>query len=251
MTATGESALAAELAHDLRTPLSSVLVAAELLQDGRLGPLNALQREQVRLMQAAARTACQVTDDVLDMARAGGGVPLGPRVPFSMEDVLATVRDIVQPTAAARGIQLRLRCSAAEPRLGHPRALERVLLNLVGNAVKCTDEGWVELSARPEGAEPELVCVAVRDTGRGVSRAAAEALLEPVAAPYVAPYAAHDAAPYEAAASHGAAGSARAGLGLVVCRRLLTAMGGTLRLDPRVAPGARFHFTLALPFARD
>jgi signal transduction histidine kinase len=227
--------LVMELAHDLRTPLSSVLVAAEVLQSGRAGPLTAAQREQLRLLHSAVRTLCHVTEDVLEVTRAGGGTPLGPRVPFTTAEVLRTVHDLLVPTAAARGIALRLHGGAAQPRLGHPRALERVLLNLAVNAIKFTDRGWVELSARPEGAEPELVRFAVRDTGRGISRAAAEALLEPFPS-------------REVRERHGFSG---AGIGLVVCRRLIAAMDGTLRLDSRPAHGSRFHFTLALPYARD
>jgi signal transduction histidine kinase len=227
--------LVVELAHDLRSPLASVLVLAEMLQAGRSGPLNALQQEQVRLMYSAVRSLCTVTDDVMELARSGGEVRAGPRVPFTLSEVLATVRDVAQPMAAARGLELRVTSSVHELRMGHPRAIERVLLNLVTNAVKFTDHGWVEVSARAEGAEPEHVMLAVRDSGRGISPQAARELLDPFPVP----------------SPRQPRGFSSAGIGLVICRRLVGAMGASLRLDSRVEHGSTFHFTLALPFARD
>lgn len=227
--------LVVELAHDLRTPLASVLVMTEMLQSGRSGPLNAMQQEQLRVVQAAVRSLCAVTEDVMELARAGGEVDAGACVPFSVDDVLATVRDVARPMAAARGLELRVAAGVGESRIGHPRAIERLLLNLVTNAVKFTDEGWVEVSARTEGSEPESVCFAVRDSGRGISQSAALTLLDPFPAP----------------TTQHPRGFSGAGVGLSICRRLAAAMGATLLLDSRVSHGSRFHCTLALPFARD
>jgi signal transduction histidine kinase len=233
--------LVVELAHDLRSPLSSVLVLAELLQAGRCGPLNALQQEQVRLMHSAVRSLCAITEDVMALARAGqatgeqgtGACEPGARVPFAVNDVIASVCDVARPMAAARGIELRMRSTVRKLRTGHPRALERVLLNLVTNAIKFTDEGFVEIGALPERAEPEQVRFAVTDSGRGISTAAARALLDPFPA---------------GERSRRYSGT---GIGLSICRRLVSAMGASLMLDSRVAGGSRFHFTLTLPFARD
>ena len=226
--------LVVELAHDLRSPLASVLVLAEMLHSGRSGPLSVLQQEQVRMMYSAVRSLCSVTEDVMELAKAGGETTLGPRVPFVVNDVLGAVRDVARPMATARGIELRVVSQVRETRVGHPRALERVLLNLVTNAIKFTDEGWVEVSVRPEG-ELEQVVFAVRDSGRGISRTAAMSLLDPFPQP----------------TAREPRGFSSAGIGLMVCRRITEALGTTLRLDSRVQQGSRFHFALTLPFARD
>lgn len=227
--------LVVELAHDLRTPLASVLVIADLLQSGRSGPLSALQQEQVRLMYSAVRSLCAVTEDVMEAARSGGESAVGARVPFSVSDVLTHVRDVARPMAAARGLELRVLSDLHEARLGHPRAVERVLLNLVTNAIKFTDRGHVEVSVLAEGAEPEQVVFSVRDTGRGITAAAADVLLEP----------------FTAATAVQSRRFSGAGIGLMVCRRLVAAMGASLHLQSEPARGSRFTFTLALPFARD
>ena len=218
MTAAAE----VQLAHDLRTPLSSVLVIAELLEQGRFGALTPPQLEQVRVLHAAVRSLCDVTDDALALARAGEAAA-GPREPFAMSALLARVRDVARPMAAARGLALRIECGVDGVRLGHPRAVERVLLNLVTNAVKFTARGWVDVSAAGAGARdaPDTrdamrVTVSVRDSGPGLGKA-----------------------------------DGGTGMGLPACRRLLAMMGSALRLESAEGAGTRFHFDLDLPHARD
>lgn len=210
MTAAAE----VELAHDLRTPLSSVLVITELLEQGRFGVLTPPQLEQVRVLHAAVRSLCAVTDDVLALARAGETA--GAREPFSVGAVLATVRDVALPMATARGLRLHVDGAVEGVRLGHPRALERVLLNLVTNAIKFTDEGEVEVSVRADARDATRVTVAVADTGPGL---------------------------------HGL--ETGQGRGLPTCRRLVETMGSELRSEAGARGGSRFHFTLDLPHARD
>jgi len=140
--------LVIEMAHDFRTPLSSVLVLAELLEGGRFGPLNPLQRQQLRLILGAVRSLCVVADDVVDVAR-GGGELAGTAVAFDVAPVLETVAELARPMALAKGLRLDVSSSVEGRRHGHPRAIERVLLNLVTNAVKYTDHGTVEMKARP------------------------------------------------------------------------------------------------------
>jgi len=222
--------LVIEMAHDFRTPLSSVLVLAELLEGGRFGPLNPLQRQQLRLILGAVRSLCVVADDVVDVAR-GGGELAGTAVAFDVAPVLETVAELARPMALAKGLRLDVSSSVEGRRHGHPRAIERVLLNLVTNAVKYTDHGTVEMKARPVDGDGMRACFAVRDTGRGISKAAARALLDP----------------FPVAAAGQAHGFSRSGLGLQVCRRLVTAMGAELLLDSRPEHGSRFHFTLSLP----
>lgn len=210
--------LAVEFAHDLRTPLSAILVLAELLETGRSGPLDAEQRRQVRLIRSAVQSLCAVTDDVMELARSGAALTMAAPMRLLLPEVLASVADISRPMAAVRSLELRTRCSVTVPRIGNARALERVLLNLVTNALKFTDDGFVEVDARVEDATSPMVCFTVRDTGRGIANVAARP---------------------------------GAGLGLLVCRRLVSAMGGTLRLDSRVRQGSRFYFSIPLASADD
>lgn len=226
--------LVVEIAHDFRSPLASVLVLAEMLESGRSGPLNPRQRAQVQLIHAAVRALCSTTTDVMDLARSGSADALGARAPFDVDAVLAAVRDTLRPVATAKGLTLRVAAADVGRRMGHARALERVLLNLTTNALKFTDEGRVDLVVEPVAADAGALSFAVIDTGRGISPQSARALL--------------DAFPLPSAERP--RGFSGAGLGLAVCRRLLEAMGARLLLDSRPGEGSRFHFTLALPLAK-
>ena len=157
--------LVVEVAHDLRSPLTSILFLAETLQRGRSGAVNPVQERQLGLIYSAAFGLSSVASDVIELARGGDRlVDLDP-IPFSVTDILESVRDIVQPIAEEKTLTVRLTAPEADFRIGHPVALSRVLLNLTTNALKFTAEGFVEVVARQTG--PRRVEFSVRDTGRG------------------------------------------------------------------------------------
>src|SRR6266487_876352 len=128
-------ALLMDVAHDLRSPLTSILVLAETLQRGQSGDVNDVQRRQLGLIYTAALGLSAVASDIIDLTRSQMLVELKP-VPFSVGGVLESVRDIVRPIAAEKHLALRLTPPNLDERLGHPVALSRVLLNLTTNALK-------------------------------------------------------------------------------------------------------------------
>ena len=139
--------LVVEVAHDLRSPLTSILFLAETLQRGRSGAVNPVQERQLGLIYSAAFGLSSVASDVIELARGGDRlVDLDP-IPFSVTDILESVRDIVQPIAEEKNLTIRLTAPESDFRIGHPVALSRVLLNLTTNALKFTGEGFVELTA--------------------------------------------------------------------------------------------------------
>ena len=143
--------LVVEVAHDLRSPLTSILFLAETLQRGRSGAVNPVQERQLGLIYSAAFGLSSVASDVIELARGGDRlVDLDP-IPFSVTDILESVRDIVQPIAEEKSLAVRLTAPEADFRIGHPVALSRVLLNLTTNALKFTAEGFVEVVARQSG----------------------------------------------------------------------------------------------------
>ena len=144
--------LVVEVAHDLRSPLTSILFLAETLQRGRSGTVNPVQERQLGLIYSAAFGLSSVASDVIELARGGDRlVDLDP-IPFSVTDIFESVRDIVQPIAEEKSLTVRLATPEADFRIGHPVALSRVLLNLTTNALKFTAEGFVEVVARQTGA---------------------------------------------------------------------------------------------------
>lgn len=223
--------LVVEVAHDLRSPLTSILFLAETLQRGRSGAVNAVQERQLGLIYSAAFGLSSVASDVIELARGGDRlVDLDP-IPFSVTDIFESVRDIVQPIAEEKSLTVQLATPEADFRIGHPVALSRVLLNLTTNALKFTAEGFVEVVARQTGAR--RLEFSVRDTGRGIPPQSMATLFEPFRR-------------RQKAGEYAFSGS---GLGLSICRKLVEAMGSTLQVETEQGVGTRFYFELDLPLA--
>jgi signal transduction histidine kinase len=217
------------MAHDLRSPLTSILFLAESLQQGQGGPVTETQRRQLGLIYSAALCLCTAASDVLELAR--GGVRLVERHPkaFSVVEMFASVRSMIQPLAEEHGLEVRFGYPVPERRLGHARALSRVLLNLATNAVKFTDAGFVEIAARP--LTPTQLEFSVRDTGPGLDAVALETVFEP----------------FRKAASGLRQQFSSAGLGLAICRKLVRAMGAELQVETQPGWGTRFFFAVDVP----
>ena len=223
--------LVVEVAHDLRSPLTSILFLAETLQRGRSGAVNPVQERQLGLIYSAAFGLSSVASDVIELARGGDRlVDLDP-IPFSVTDILESVRDIVQPIAEEKTLAVRLTPPEADFRIGHPVALSRVLLNLTTNALKFTAEGYVEVVARQTVAR--RIEFTVRDTGRGIPPQSMATLFEPFRR-------------RQKAGEYAFSGS---GLGLSICRKLVEAMGSSLQVETQQGVGTRFFFELDLPLA--
>ncbi len=119
--------LVVEVAHDLRSPLTSILFLAETLQRARSGPINAIQERQLGLIYSAAFGLSSLASDVIELARGGDRlVDLDP-LPFSMSDIFESVRDIVQPIAEEKGLQVRLETPVDDFRVSNPASHEPLL----------------------------------------------------------------------------------------------------------------------------
>ncbi len=221
--------LVVEVAHDLRSPLTSILFLAETLQRGRSGPVNPVQERQLGLIYSAAFGLSSVASDVIELARGGDRlVDLDP-IPFSVTDILESVRDIVQPIAEEKNLAVRVTSPEADFRIGHPVALSRVLLNLTTNALKFTAEGVVEVTA--VSRNPRCIEFSVRDTGRGIPPQSMATLFEP----------------FRRRQKPGEYAFSGSGLGLSICRKLVEAMGSVLQVETAPGYGTRFYFVLDLP----
>jgi signal transduction histidine kinase len=169
-----------------------------------------------------------VASDVIAFARGGDRLIDPQPEPFSVFAIMHAVRDIVQPMAEEKGLKVLLTPPDADFRVGHPGALNRVLLNLTTNALKFTSSGFVEISSAPlSRTELEF---SVRDTGRGIPAQVMSSLFDPFRQRMPGDYA-----------------FSSAGLGLSICRKLVAAMGGTLNVETSADNGTRFFFRLTLP----
>ena len=224
-------ALLMDVAHDLRSPLTSILVLAETLQRGQSGDVNEVQRRQLGLIYTAALGLSSVASDIIEFTQGGDQLVEQEPTAFSVTAMLESVRDIVRPIAEEKHLTVRLLAPTHDQRMGYPVALSRVLLNLTTNALKFTDEGYVEIVAQEAADGSGHIEFAVRDSGRGIPADKITTLFQPLRK------------------ESGRRGQlfSQTGLGLTICRKLATAMKSELKVESRTGWGTRFYFALDLP----
>ena len=220
-----------EVAHDLRSPLASVLFLAETLRKGQSGAINPIQERQLGLVYSAAFGLSALASDVIELVRGGERLMDLHPVPFSVAETLQSVRDIVLPIAEEKGLTVKVIRPDSDSRVGHPAALSRVLLNLTTNALKFTSEGHVEVTCK--AVTRSRIEFSVRDTGRGIPAEVLPTLFDA----------------FRRRVKTGQFRFSSAGLGLAICRKLVSRMGGELRVDTAPGQGTRFHFELELPLS--
>ena len=221
--------LLVEVAHDVRSPLGSILFLVERMRRGDTGPVSPMQERHLGLVYSAAYGLAALASDAMELARGGVRLVGGQPVAFSIAAVMHAVRDVVQPLAEEKGLTLRFSGPASDVRVGHPAAITRVLLNLVTNALKFTNNGSVTVTAFESAGD--AVSFRVEDTGRGMPEQVAARVTEV----------------FSRAGPAGAYSFSSAGLGIAICRKLLDTMHGSLAIAPVSPVGTRVEFTLLLP----
>lgn len=231
LTQLGGLELVLEIAHDLRSPLTSILFLSELLQSGQSGEVNELQRKQLALIYGAALSLSALVNNATELARGGDKLVNDEPAPFSIGQMLEAVRDMVRPMAEEKGLSVRHRAPAGDQRVGHSVALSRVLLNLTCNAIKFTEQGFVEIAAVAKGDSG--VEFSVRDTGPGIDADALNRLFQP----------------FQRARGRAGFAFSGTGLGLAITRKLIAAMGSELQVETEAGWGTRFYFAVEMPRA--
>ena len=233
----GERAKAEVLAvmsHEVRTPLNGLLGTLDLL--GRT-PLDARQKDYLRILETSGQLLLHHVNDVLDIARLDSGLMPQAQVPVDLAALVQEVIENQRAAAEARGNRLEMELPE-DSKLGllsDQRLLKRVLLNLVGNAVKFTEGGRIRLSVRhlgpglpPDGGPTEF---RVSDTGVGIPAQDLPRIFD-------------DFVTLDASYARPQGGT---GLGLGIARRIVSRLGGTLIADSTPGVGSSFHFTVAAP----
>jgi len=221
-----QSDLVAEMVHEMRTPLTSIIGYAEMLQrddiseEDRRDFAHTIQREAARLSRMAS--------DFLELARLESGRAFLNREEVSLESVVEDTMALLRPQAEQKGLVLQAQVEEGLPPVNADRQrLHQVLVNLVGNAVKyCRQGDRITISARVAGAEA-VICVT--DTGPGIPQEAQERLFERF---YRLPHAEEQAE--------------GAGLGLAITRKIVEAHGGRIWVESEEGGGATFCLTLPL-----
>jgi signal transduction histidine kinase/ActR/RegA family two-component response regulator len=230
-----KSVFLATLSHEIRTPLSGVLGMVRALLDT---PLDSRQHDWAETIRYAGEAMLSLVNDTLDLSKIESGRLELERLPFDMRRLVDAIVMLMSARAREKGIGLTARVRPDVPTLvvGDPTRLRQILLNLVSNAIKFTEQGGVMVEVGVIGAEDGAVRlrIAVIDSGIGISTEAQSRIFDFF--------------------SQGDASIARrfggSGLGLAICNRLVQAMGGVLSVESGApAYGSTFHFTVALPIA--
>lgn len=220
----------ATVSHEIRTPMNGVLGLAELLVNE---PLEAEAKELAEGLHQCSLSLLQILNDVLDLSKLDSERLELDVQPFSLRELLEQVVGLFTGVAAPKGVALTWRADPSIPDrlLGDSHRLRQILANLVGNAVKFTELGSVNLACIRSETGP--VRFLVEDSGPGIPQALQSRLFEP-----------WTQAGQSTARQHGGSG-----LGLAICRRLAELMEGTLEVQSQVGQGSTFELTVPLPAA--
>jgi signal transduction histidine kinase/CheY-like chemotaxis protein len=226
------------VSHELRTPLTAIKNALSLLHGPRLGALNDKQQRFVRLAQTNVEQLVGIINDLLDLSKLEAGKMHIDLEPLSLAEPIAAALSSLEPPAEAKGVSLQSSTGNDLPLVhGDAASIQRLLINLVGNAIKFTDPGGRVLveATTVEGesgcASGTAVRVTVSDTGVGVPKDQLESIFDKF---------------------HQVTGASRhtttvgTGLGLPICRELIKAHHGRIWAESDEGSGSRFSFTLPL-----
>jgi signal transduction histidine kinase len=244
-----KSAFLATMSHELRTPLNSIIGFTGLLHQGLAGPLNHEQKKQVGMVLGSSRHLLSLVNDVLDLTKIEAGDLQVSFQPFDLPEAIEHSRQLLLPLAERKGLRLEVRVAPDVGRIvSDRRRVEQVLINLIGNGIKFTDKGQITVlvDVMPNGRPPvgngsvnhhsPVARIQVVDSGIGIRPDDVGRLFNAFRQ-------------LDSGLNRQHEGT---GLGLVICEKLLDAMGGDIMVQSQWGAGSTFTVTLPVepPFER-
>jgi len=228
-----KSVFLASTSHELRTPLNSIIGFTGIILQGMSGEVNEEQRKQLTMVKNSASHLLSLINDVLDISKIESGrVELSPEE-FSLDDLVREVVEPLSPTASKKGLELMTEVPAGITLFNDKRRVKQVLMNLVSNAVKFTNQGSVKITARVPG-EDNLE-VRVIDTGVGIKKEDMDKLFQPFQQIDVSP----------------TKKSEGTGLGLHLSKKLADLLSGDISAKSEYGRGSEFTFTMPLRYEEE
>ncbi|MBI5739820.1 MAG: response regulator [Nitrospirae bacterium] len=222
-----KSEFLANMSHEIRTPINGVVGFTDLMLETGL---TEEQTTYAEMIKQSSETLLTLINDILDLSKIEAGQMSLESIEFNLKEIARHVCETIK--LRTRDKPIRVICSADDSLpaivMGDPVRFRQVLLNLMGNAVKFTEEGEIELSLRAEDENSAFikVHVAVRDTGTGIPEDKLDAIFEP----------------FRQADTSTTRRFGGTGLGLSICRKLVSLMNGNIRVESEYGKGATFYF---------
>jgi len=222
------------MSHEIRTPLNGILGMADLL---RLRPLAADDKECVDIIHASGQALARQINDILDLSKIEAGELTLEDIEFDLYALVTTTLRIFQPQVASKQLQLQENLDPRTPYLlhGDPHKLRQVIINLVGNALKFTEQGFITVRVHPREITEDKVLLRfeVVDTGIGIPLERQAAIFEPFTQ-----------ADNSVSRSYGGTG-----LGTTICKNIVELMGGEIGIQSTPGVGTTFWFDI--PFTTE
>jgi signal transduction histidine kinase/CheY-like chemotaxis protein len=226
----------ANMSHEIRTPLNSIIGMADVLSSSSLTPE---QQKYVEVFQRNGVGLLNLINDILDLSKVESGKVELESTPFDLSEVILRAQEVVDGRAKAKGLELRQHIAPGVPvyLIGDPNRLRQVMINLLGNSIKFTDKGHLEVRVEqdPEDERPGSLRFGVSDTGIGIPEDKLAAVFES----------------FTQADSSTTRKYGGTGLGLTISRQLVELMGGRIWVESEVGKGSTFFFTAKLGVQED
>lgn len=232
-----KSLFVANMSHEIRTPMNAIIGVTDLLLDG--DKLSAEQREYLLIVQESAESLLTVINDILDFSKIEAGRLDLDESEFALRERLGDTLKSLAFRAHGKGLELACHVDSTIPELliGDHHRLRQVIVNLVGNSIKFTSQGEIEVDVRlAQQADDHVeLCFSVRDTGIGIAKDRQDAIF----------------AAFEQGDNSTTRRFGGTGLGLAISSRLVDLMGGKLHVDSDIGRGSTFHFSTKLRVAAE